>query len=65
LTNKNILAVFGTEKETCDKFGISLAELKKELSVGREILFKVRRDRPRPHLDDKIITSWNGILYII
>lgn len=27
-------------------------------------LNEVREKRPRPHLDDKIITAWNGNYYI-
>ena len=27
-----------------------------------ETLFRVRARRPRPHLDDKILTSWNGLM---
>jgi uncharacterized protein YyaL (SSP411 family) len=33
----------------------------KELSGQRDTLFAIRNDRIRPHLDDKIITSWNGM----
>jgi hypothetical protein len=25
-------------------------------------LFEVQRERPRPHLDDKILTGWNGLM---
>jgi len=28
----------------------------------REKLFAIRAKRPRPHLDDKIITAWNGLM---
>jgi hypothetical protein len=27
-----------------------------------QILFEARAQRPRPHLDDKILTSWNGLM---
>ena len=27
-----------------------------------QILFEARAKRPRPHLDDKILTSWNGLM---
>lgn len=45
-----------------EKFGISLDELQTVLKKSRDILFEVRKKRPRPHLDDKIVTAWNGML---
>jgi uncharacterized protein YyaL (SSP411 family) len=32
------------------------------LKQCREKLFAIRAKRPRPHLDDKIITAWNGLM---
>jgi uncharacterized protein YyaL (SSP411 family) len=32
------------------------------LKQSREKLFAIREKRPRPHLDDKIITAWNGLM---
>jgi len=32
------------------------------LAASRAKLFGVRAKRPRPHLDDKIITAWNGLM---
>jgi uncharacterized protein YyaL (SSP411 family) len=34
----------------------------KILERSRKKLFEVREKRPRPLLDDKIITAWNGIV---
>ncbi len=34
----------------------------KLLSSARKKLNNIRRQRPRPHLDDKIITAWNGMM---
>jgi uncharacterized protein YyaL (SSP411 family) len=34
----------------------------KTLSEARKKLFEVRLKRPRPHLDDKIIAGWNGLM---
>ncbi len=32
------------------------------LDDARRRLFDLRTHRPRPHLDDKIVTSWNGLI---
>jgi uncharacterized protein YyaL (SSP411 family) len=32
------------------------------LKQSREKLFAIRAKRPRPHLDDKIIVAWNGLM---
>jgi len=32
------------------------------LAESRRILFDRRTKRPRPHLDDKILTAWNGLM---
>ena len=42
-----------------DKEGDSVARL---LAQGRQKLFSIRNKRPRPHLDDKIIAAWNGLM---
>ena len=38
------------------------AELDAILLEGKQKLFEVREDRIKPDLDDKILTSWNGIM---
>ena len=37
-------------------------EVAASLADSRKKLFDVRAKRPRPHLDDKIITAWNGMM---
>src|SRR4029079_18636903 len=32
------------------------------LGRARQTLFDARAKRPRPHLDDKVLTSWNGMM---
>jgi uncharacterized protein YyaL (SSP411 family) len=50
-TERNILFAAIPEMAQSDK----LAEAKRKL-------FEVRSKRPRPHLDRKILTSWNGLM---
>jgi uncharacterized protein YyaL (SSP411 family) len=38
------------------------AERDEALAADRETLFARRAQRPRPHLDDKIVTAWNGLM---
>lgn len=64
LRNKNILYVRGSLEQTAEKYGLSTNEIAKILQMGNEILYAEREKRPRPHLDRKIITSWNGLLLI-
>src|SRR5580658_1535328 len=37
-------------------------ETREEIAESERILFEARAKRPRPHLDDKILTSWNGLM---
>ncbi|XP_057324268.1 spermatogenesis-associated protein 20 [Microplitis mediator] len=62
LTNQNVLIVFGSIRDTADKFDCSVEDAEKYLSEAKQILFQARSQRPRPHLDDKIITAWNGLM---
>ena len=44
------------------KEGIDLKELQYTLEEGRQKLFAVRDKRVHPQKDDKILTSWNGLM---
>ena len=43
-------------------YGMTVQVLEKMLEEGREKLFTERRKRVRPHRDEKILTSWNGLM---
>ncbi|MGQ0644597.1 MAG: thioredoxin domain-containing protein [Elusimicrobiota bacterium] len=60
--NKNILFLARTEEETAQKFGKTPQEIRRVLEDARRRLFEIRAGRPRPHLDDKILASWNGLM---
>jgi uncharacterized protein YyaL (SSP411 family) len=59
---KNILIERHTIAETSQRFKKSEAEIPKLLAQGRDKLFSIRAKRPRPHLDDKVIAAWNGLM---
>jgi uncharacterized protein len=59
---QNILIERHTIAETGQRFKKSEQEIAKSLGQSREKLFAVRAKRPRPHLDDKIIAAWNGLM---
>src|SRR4026208_1528681 len=59
---KNILIERHTIAETAKQFQKTEEEIRKLLKQSREKLFSIRTQRPRPHLDDKIIAAWNGLM---
>ncbi len=61
-TGKNILIEVQTAAETAKHFKKEEAEVREILAKSRATLLSLREKRPRPHLDDKIITAWNGLM---
>ena len=61
-TGKNILYRAHTPEETAQQFSVPLPDVKGLLDLANKKLLNVRSQRPRPHLDDKIITAWNGLM---
>ena len=49
-------------REAAGEFKKSEDEIKQILARSKEKLFAVRSKRIRPHLDDKILTAWNGLM---
>ena len=61
-TGKNILMQRQSLALTAREFSLWIEPAGAKLLAGLEILREVRAKRPRPHLDDKIITAWNGLM---
>lgn len=59
---ENILFIAHTPEETAKQFNLAVEEVSNILSGSRQKLYRVRKERPRPHLDDKVLVSWNGLM---
>jgi len=59
---KNILYLAHTIDETAAHFKISREQVEKAVAGAKKVLLEVREKRKRPHLDDKVITAWNGMM---
>ncbi|MFO7666698.1 MAG: thioredoxin domain-containing protein [Desulfobacterales bacterium] len=59
---KNILHVKQTVEETAEKFHLSEEKTVRILNEAKNKLYQTRIKKIRPHLDDKILTSWNGLM---
>ncbi len=61
-TSRNILFQARTITETARHFGAAEAAVAESLDAARATLLDARGKRVHPHLDDKILTSWNGLM---
>ncbi|NEX14163.1 MAG: thioredoxin domain-containing protein [Prosthecochloris sp.] len=61
-TGRNILFIRHNIEAAPQHFSLPLETVRQLNAGAREKLFKARTLRPRPDLDDKILTSWNGLM---
>ncbi|SPO37162.1 uncharacterized protein PSFLO_02634 [Pseudozyma flocculosa] len=62
LTHQNMLHAVGPVRDTARKLGLDVGAAEAALESAKRKMLEARdRQRPRPHLDDKIIAAWNGL----
>lgn len=61
-TGRNILYQANEIEDTALHFDRPADEIRAALDRAAETLLAARGKRPRPHLDDKVLTSWNGLM---
>lgn len=62
LGNTNVLTVKQTPEEAGKSLGIEPAAAREQFNAATARLLEARRKRPRPMLEDKVLTSWNGVI---
>jgi uncharacterized protein YyaL (SSP411 family) len=58
----SVLNIASPLKKVSELYGIPIPELEKLLEEGRKALFAEREKRVKPGRDEKILTSWNGLM---
>ncbi|KAF7643250.1 hypothetical protein LDENG_00242780 [Lucifuga dentata] len=62
LRGQNVLIVRYSVELTAARFGISVEKATELLACARAKMAEVRKSRPHPHLDTKMLASWNGLM---
>ncbi len=58
----SVLNIASSLEKISKLYGIPISELEEVLEEGRKKLFNEREKRVKPGRDDKILTSWNGLM---
>ncbi len=61
-TGQNVLFRATDDAEAAGRLGVSEADFRARLDGIRHRLLAARAERPRPLLDDKVLTDWNGLM---
>ncbi len=61
-TGRNILYEALDQEELARRSRIPSSDVGSRLASAKTVLFEARAKRPRPHLDRKMLTSWNGLM---
>jgi len=59
---RNILYRARPTEDIASQYRLTPEEVDKRLHKAREVVRKKRSQRKRPHLDDKVLVAWNGLM---
>ncbi|MEP4079107.1 thioredoxin domain-containing protein [Haloferula sp.] len=62
LKGQNTLIRRLSDSEAATKFKLKEDDVKSRLASASQRLFDAREKRSHPHLDDKVLTAWNGLM---
>ncbi|XP_067672484.1 spermatogenesis-associated protein 20-like [Haliotis asinina] len=62
LKMQNVLIVRDDIEKVAEVFNLSVETAEEVLQKCRDVLFNVRLKRPKPHLDNKMVAAWNGLM---
>jgi hypothetical protein len=59
---ENLLFIAQSIEDVAARTERDVESVMRALRRARKVLFDAREARPRPHLDDKVIAAWNGLM---
>ncbi|MCP5102704.1 MAG: thioredoxin domain-containing protein, partial [bacterium] len=62
LEGKNVLRINGPVEKIAEEEEVAIFEADHIIKTGKQVLFEAREKREKPGRDEKIITSWNGLM---